>query len=79
MSLPPLPAPWRIDDEDEDHYSKDQVQAYGQQCRDAALEDAANLCNGEQWVTTEKSKSVDYIKAFNEGCTDCGAVIRRLK
>ena len=47
--------------------------------REAALEEAATLCNGEQWVTSAKSKSVDYIKAFNEGCADCEAVIRRLK
>ena len=56
----------------------DMVQAYGQKCREAALEEAARLCNGEQWMMSGK-KSIDYINAFNEGCTDCEAVIRRLK
>lgn len=46
--------------------------------REAALLEAAALCNGEQWMMSGK-KSIDYIKAFNEGCTDCEAVIRRLK
>ena len=41
MSLPTPPEPWRIDDEDEDHYSLMCMQSYGQQCRNAGLEDAA--------------------------------------
>ena len=59
------------------HMSVEQIKAYGQACREAALEDAARLCNGEQWMMSGK-KSIDYINAFNEGCTDCEAVIRRL-
>lgn len=59
------------------HMSVEQIKAYGQACREAALEEAARLCNGEQWMMSGK-KSIDYINAFNEGCTDCEAVIRRL-
>ena len=54
------------------------MQAYGQQCREAALKDAAFICNGEQW-RNEGKVSVAYIKAFNEGCTNCEEAIRRLK
>ena len=53
-----------------------QMQAYGQACRAAALEEAAEVCSNEQW-RNEKNK-IAYIKAFNEGCTDCEAAIRRL-
>ena len=42
MSLPPLPPePWRTDADGEDHYSPVCMQAYGQACREAALEEAA--------------------------------------
>ena len=51
MSLPPLPAPFRkqgqqmsydgCDKAFFDCYSSDQMQAYGQQCRAEALEEAA--------------------------------------
>ena len=78
MSLPPLSEPWRTDADGEEHYSPMCMQAYGQACREAALKEAAALCNGEQWMLSGK-KSIDYINAFNEGCTDCEAVIRRLK
>ena len=54
-----------------------QMQAYGQVCRAAALEEAASLCDGEKWH--DSGKPVKYIEAFNAGCTDCEAVIRRLK
>ncbi len=43
MSLPPLPAMndfWTVD---ENIYSEDQVKAYGQLCRQQALEEAAAL------------------------------------
>lgn len=55
----------------------EQIQAYGQVCRAAALEEAAQICNGEQW--RNEKKEVAYLKAFNEGCADCEAAIRRLK
>jgi hypothetical protein len=90
MSLPPLPTPactTYLDVECVEvatrFYKAEQMQSYGQQCREAALLEAALLCNAgqdwsEQWMMSEK-KSIDYIKAFNEGCTDCEALIRRLK
>lgn len=85
MSLPPLPKKLILHTQIPGHYWYGDVvghtdaamQAYGQACREAALEDAARLCNGEQWMMSGK-KSIDYINAFNEGCTDCEAVIRRL-
>jgi hypothetical protein len=79
MSLPPLPRNEGLEKAlgcSVVHY-KDAIN-YGQQCRAEALEEAARLCDGEQWMMSGK-KSVDYIVAFNEGCTDCEAVIRRLK
>ena len=85
MSLPTLPTPACTTYFDVEcvevatrFYKAEQMQAYGQQCREQALEEAARLCNGEQWMMSRK-KSVDYIAAFNEGCADCEAVIRRLK
>ena len=85
MSLPTLPTPACTTYFDVEcvevatrFYKAEQMQSYGQQCRAAALEEAAALCNGEQWMMSGK-KSVDYIAAFNEGCADCEAVIRRLK
>ena len=77
MSLPPFPEPYLYPRGDY-FFNAEQMQSYGQQCRAAALEEAAALCNGEQWMMSGK-KSVDYIAAFNEGCADCEAVIRRLK
>ena len=59
-------------------YTAEQMRAYGQSCREQALEDAALICNGEKWMDSGK-KSIDYIRAFNEGCADCEAAIRRLK
>ena len=53
------------------------LQAYGQACREAALEEAAQVCNGEQWHNSAMPD--DYIEAFNESCGDCEAAIRRLK
>ena len=77
MSLPPLP-PKDIDNADcQAGHSDDSMQAYGRQCRAEALEEAASLCDGEKW--NDSGKPVAYIAAFNEGCTDCEAVIRRLK
>lgn len=58
-------------------YSTEQMQAYGQDCRAAALEEAAQICNGEQWRNS--ARPVAYIEAFNQGCGDCEAAIRRLK
>ena len=80
MSLPPPEHEDHVDARFKRHncYTAEQMQAYGQQCRDQALLEAAALCNGEQWMMSGK-KSVDYIAAFNEGCADCEAVIRRLK
>ena len=59
-------------------YTESQMREYGQQCREAALKDAAELCNGEQW-RNEGKVSVAYIKAFNEGCVGCEGAVRGLK
>ena len=81
MTLPPLPTEIELSSEQDERaiygYTAEQMKAYGQQCREAALEEAAALCNGEQW-RNEGKVSVAYIKAFNEGCADCEEVIRRL-
>ena len=45
--------------------------------REQALEEAAQICNGEQWRNS--ARPVAYIEAFNQGCGDCEAAIRRLK
>ena len=58
------------------HY-KDAVE-YGKACREQALEEAASICDGEKWFTTEKLP-VSYVKGFNEGCEECQLAIRRLK
>lgn len=76
MSLPPLPEAYSYPRGDY-FFNAEQMQAYGQQCREAALKEAALLCDGEKWH--DSGKPVSYITAFNEGCTDCEAVIRRLK
>ena len=78
MSLPPLPKTTYYVVGSDGMYDAEQIQAYGQACREAALEEAAFLCEGEKWVDSVK-KSIDYIRAFNEGCQDCEAAIRRLK
>jgi len=80
MTLPPLPD--SLHDVAWDLLPKTALESvitkYGQQCREAALEEAAALCDGEQW-RNEGKVSVAYIKAFNEGCSDCEEAIRRLK
>lgn len=58
-------------------WSSKQIKEYGQACREAALEEAAQICNGEQWRNS--ARPVAYIEAFNQGCGDCEAAIRRLK
>ena len=81
MTLPPLPEPnvEVISGHREPFisYDSDQMREYGQQCREAALKDAAELCNGEQW-RNEGKVSVAYIKAFNEGCVGCEGAVRGL-
>lgn len=74
MTLPPLPNP----NVEAYHYTKDQMKDYGQQCRAQALQEAADLCNSEQWHDTQ-TKSVQFIKTWNEACVDCADAIRRLK
>ena len=46
MSLPNLP-PVLCHAGDTDCYTPDQMQAYGQQCRSEALEEAAQVCESE--------------------------------
>ena len=85
MTLPPLPEPAIGPSQITGYkspmfdalYTKDQVKAYGLQCRAQALQEAADLCNSEQWHDTQ-TKSVKFIKAWNEACVDCAEAIRRL-
>ena len=72
MTLPPLPSP----NVEAYHYDKYQMHDYGKQCREAALEEAAALCNGQQWVT--KGGVSTYMDAFNEGCVGCEGAVRGL-
>ena len=76
MNLPPLPE-ILCHAGDSDCYTPDQVQAYGLQCRAQALQEATNLCDSEQWHDTQ-TKSVQFIKTWNEACIDCADAIRRL-
>ena len=75
MSLPTLP-----DRQDDGWYvyTKEQIQAYGQACREQALEEAALICNEEKRATFSGS-NITYVSGYNDGCEDCEAAIRRLK
>ncbi len=57
MSLPPLPKELAAFAETQARHCalNDMVQAYGQQCRAAALEEAANVCekHSGQWTTSK--------------------------
>lgn len=53
-TLPPLPEPWRTDADGEEHYSPVCMQAYGQQCRAAALEEAATMLETVELRGTEQ-------------------------
>ena len=78
MSLPLLP-PSTLYDAGQclNGHNNDSLRAYGQACRAAALEEAAEICRNEEW--RNDGNEVAYLKAFNEGCDDCEAAIRRLK
>ena len=78
MTLPTLPRNKALEQAcgfDAVHYGE--ALAYGQQCRAQALQEAADLCNSEQWHDTQ-TKSVQFIKTWNEACIDCADAIRRL-
>ena len=63
MILPILPEPWRTDADGEQHYSPMCMQAYGQQCWDAALNGVAT----QRRVNLELG---DNIAKFTD--CDCG-------
>jgi len=70
MSLPPLPPPdTHCFDDDTSiscwSHSLEQMQAYGQACRDAALDKAAQVCDAYDGTSLTPS--------------DCANEIRRLK
>ena len=82
MSLPPLPAPFRkqgqqmaYDGYDKvffDCYSSDQMQAYGQQCRETALEEAAKVCQSQ-------ADQLMYPSTGNAIALVCAGKIRSMK
>jgi hypothetical protein len=55
-------------------YSERQMQAYGQQCRDAALDGAEAAC-----ITTADPRATPYADGYNMGAIDCTKAIRSLK
>ena len=62
MSQPTLPEEWRVDSDGEIHYTPACMQAYGQQCREAALEDAANWLD---WYDGKvNSRRAEYIRSL---------------
>lgn len=58
-------------------YTVEQLQEYGKACRAAALEEAAAICDGEQYFND--AKPVRYIAAHNDGCITCGDAIRSME
>ena len=57
-------------------FTRHQMREYGEQCRDAALEEAAKICDGQMF---ELSKPVKHLEDFNTGCISCIEAIRGLK
>lgn len=48
MNLPPLPGPG-ASRRDEDHFTEDQMRAYGESCARMAREEAAKVCDNEAY------------------------------
>ena len=65
MSLPPLPSPQVSYAKCSWAYTAEQMQAYGQACREAALDKAAQVC--------------DAYRGTALGLADCANEIRKLK
>ena len=76
MSLPPLPEPFPAGyiAQTEYFYTAEQMQAYGQQCREAALEEAASLAS-----TTCHHEDTPFADGFNYASINIEKMIRSLK
>lgn len=77
MNLPPLPEPYAVTVlHDIPYYTADQMQAYGQLCRQQALEEAAQVCD-RIFPSSERSGH-EWSDGFVDGACDCSDAIRRL-
>lgn len=76
MSRPPLPLRTILAPEQSEiwGYTLHQVQAYGQQCREAALEEAASLA-----ATTCHHEATPFADGFNLAAINIEKMIRSLK
>ena len=77
MSLPPFPEPYLYPRGDY-FFNAEQMQAYGQQCREDALEEAAQVC--ESAITSIWDYHDDGRKQIGTTvCTNLAAGIRKIK
>jgi hypothetical protein len=80
--LPPMPDGCGLSN----YYSQEQMQAYGQECRDAALEEVAMVCDTEA-NDANSAKRKPLLSAQGTvlyegmwgGAVNCAAAIRGLK
>ena len=71
MSLPPLPPVLFVINYMNDSYTAEQMQAYGQACREAALEEAAKVCSHKAETKRLFLNESHYL--------ECAEAIRSLK
>ena len=73
MSLPPPEHEDHVDARFKRHncYTAEQMQAYGQQCRDATLEEAAQVCSNKAETKRLYLNEAHYL--------ECAEAIRSLK
>ena len=70
MSLPPFPEPYLYPRGDY-FFNAEQMQAYGQQCRAAALEEAARVCSNKAETKRLYLNESHYL--------ECAEAIRSMK
>ena len=70
MSLPPFPEPYSYPRGDY-FFNAEQMKAYGQQCRDAGLEEAAQVCSHKAETKRLYLNEAHYL--------ECAEAIRSLK
>ena len=73
MSLPPFPEPYSYPRGDY-FFNTEQMQTYGQQCRDAGLEEAAQVA-----ATTCHHEATKFADGFNLAAINIEQAIRSLK
>ncbi len=71
MSLPPLPPVLFVINYMDDSYTAEQMQAYGKACREAALEEAAQVCSHKAAAKQLYLNESHYL--------ECADAIRSLK